>query len=92
VTLDEIGPTVYNYNPGFLGANGGFPGWIWGSFDGSTNAPIPFPNGQSLEELEEEVLLGGTGVSSGGGSGNPFGSPSFAATNAIATPPATLSY
>ncbi len=91
VTLDEIGPTIYNYNPGFLGGNGGFPGWIWGSFDGSTNAPIPFPNGQSLVELEQQVLLGGTGVSGGGS--DPFGTPPVpSATNAVATPPATLTY
>jgi hypothetical protein len=34
-------------------------GFIWGSFNGSTNAPIPFPNGTSLDEIEAEVLSAG---------------------------------
>jgi hypothetical protein len=32
----------------------------WGTFDGSTNPPIVYPNGFSLAEMEEEVLQGGT--------------------------------
>jgi hypothetical protein len=31
--------------------------FIWGSFDGTTNAPIIYPNGASLVNLEAEALI-----------------------------------
>ena len=34
-------------------------GFIWGSFNSSTNAPIPFPTGTSIEEIEAQVLSAG---------------------------------
>jgi hypothetical protein len=29
---------------------------VWGSFDGSANPPIVFPNSTSLQDLENQVL------------------------------------
>ena len=34
----------------------GFAGFLWGRFDGSTNAPVVFPSGVSIQELERRVL------------------------------------
>ncbi|MHB8522524.1 MAG: hypothetical protein ACYDH9_17445 [Limisphaerales bacterium] len=31
---------------------------IWGSFDGSTNAPVVYPHGITLEQLEQQALRG----------------------------------
>lgn len=60
IALNKIGPSLLNTFPGFtteasvrqLFGIGGVT-WVWGSFDGSTNPPIVFPQDQtSLEELE----------------------------------------
>lgn len=34
-----------------------FPQFLWGSFDGSTNDPIVFPNGTSILEVENWLLM-----------------------------------
>ena len=31
--------------------------FIWASFDGTTNAPVVFPNGTSIENLQNQVLI-----------------------------------
>ena len=65
VVLNNVGPIYYDVNPGFLDFQDPFeyPVFNWGSFDGSTNPPVVFPEGTSLAELEAEVLEGGTPVS-----------------------------
>jgi len=30
--------------------------WIWGSFDGTTNAPVVYPSGSSIVNLEAQIL------------------------------------
>ncbi|HEV7927469.1 MAG TPA: hypothetical protein VGR14_19110, partial [Verrucomicrobiae bacterium] len=64
ITLNNVGPVYYNIDPGFLSQQTSYetPVFNWGSFDGSTNPPIIYPNGSSLAELEQEVVSG-TGVS-----------------------------
>ncbi len=32
-------------------------GFLWGSFDGTTNAPVVYPNGTSLENLANEAVI-----------------------------------
>lgn len=60
VTFNNVGPLYYNLSPSFLSqANGLYPVFIWGSFDGSTNPPIVYPQGTSLNELEQEAASGG---------------------------------
>lgn len=64
ITFSKIGPWVLNQFPGFTAEpdldnsvlSSGFRGWVWGSFDGSTNPPIVFPKEITLEELELRVL------------------------------------
>jgi hypothetical protein len=64
IVLNNAGPQYFDYNPSFLDAldYAQYPVFNWGSFDGTTNPPIVFPNGFSLAELEEEVLEGGQEV------------------------------
>jgi hypothetical protein len=61
ITLNNIGPIEWDYNPYFMDSANyyEYPIFNWGSFDGSTNAPIVFPVGYSLEELEAQVVQGG---------------------------------
>jgi hypothetical protein len=62
---NKVGPFYLN---GFTGAFFGFPfittseanqlqGLVWGSFDGTTNAPVVYPNGTSITNLENSVLI-----------------------------------
>jgi hypothetical protein len=63
-TYNSVGPLIWNrlqtaagifalseFN--FVGRN-----WIWGSFDGSTNPPIVYPQRFSIEDIERQVLEG----------------------------------
>ncbi|HEY3863685.1 MAG TPA: hypothetical protein VGO59_17555 [Verrucomicrobiae bacterium] len=61
ITLNNVGPIYYNYDPFFLDSLNYFayPVFNWGTFDGSTNTPIVYPQGSSLAALEAEVLQGG---------------------------------
>jgi hypothetical protein len=34
-----------------------FPMLLWGSYDGTTNAPIVYPNGTSIEMIENAILI-----------------------------------
>jgi len=66
IVLNNVGPVYFNVNPGFMTSEDYYeePVFNWGSFDGSTNPPVLYPNGSSLAELEQEVIQGeGTNVS-----------------------------
>ncbi|MGA2177348.1 MAG: hypothetical protein ABSH38_20425 [Verrucomicrobiota bacterium] len=67
ITFNKVGAIYYNVNPGFLDPYNFemYPIFIWGSFDGSTNAPVVFPVGSSIEQLEQQVLQGGAAVPAG---------------------------
>jgi hypothetical protein len=62
VTLNNVGPIYYGENPGFMDSSNylEYPISNWGTFDGTTNPPIVYPDGFSLAELEAELLEGGT--------------------------------
>jgi hypothetical protein len=64
IVFDNVGPIYYNENPYFMDSLNyyQYPIFNWGSFDGSTNAPILYPNGSSLAELEAQVLQGGATI------------------------------
>jgi hypothetical protein len=59
ITYNKVGPDFLNVNPGYLsGPDAAFGRWfIWGSFDGTTNAPIVYPNGTSIANLSAEALI-----------------------------------
>jgi hypothetical protein len=53
-TFSKLG--VYSLHIGNTDEQDGQPGNIWGSFDGSTKAPILYPIGSKLSDLEAAVL------------------------------------
>jgi hypothetical protein len=58
ITFSKIGPWLYN-DPSFVDeSNPLITGFVWGSFDGTTNAPIVYPIGSSIQDLERQVLGG----------------------------------
>ncbi len=61
VTFNNSGQVYYNRGTQFLDQNSIIDlGFIWGSFNGSTNTPIPFPTGTSIDEIEAQVLSAGS--------------------------------
>jgi hypothetical protein len=54
VTFSKIGPYLINVREG--NQVSATQGIVWGSYDGSTNAPIVFPSGLSIQALESVVL------------------------------------
>jgi hypothetical protein len=60
VVLNKVGAIYFNSSPAFLDQNTPveYPIFIWGSFDGSTNAPVVFPTGSSINALEEQIMSG----------------------------------
>jgi hypothetical protein len=57
IAFSKIGPYLINRNPGFLDElNPIFLGLTWASFDGTTNPPVAFPIGTSIQDLEFQVL------------------------------------
>lgn len=57
-TFNKVGPFYYNFSgAASLDEATQLPELIWGSFDGSTNAPVIYPNGTSIQNLENLLLL-----------------------------------
>src|SRR5207249_2188221 len=44
IFFSELLPYFINQSPDFLDEMGGSKSFVWGSFDGTTNAPITFPS------------------------------------------------
>lgn len=55
-TYNTVGPTLWNIWPNSLDELSATQEPLWGTFDGSTNEPIVYPNIVSLEELEFLLL------------------------------------
>jgi hypothetical protein len=62
ITFNKVGPVLLNvYNTNFL--QGGLSqdasttNFCWGTFDGSTNAPVIYPSGTSIANLEAQILF-----------------------------------
>jgi hypothetical protein len=58
IIFNKAGNALLNSTPAFLSEVNSSPNWIWGSFDGSTNAPVVYPSGTSISDLEQQVLSG----------------------------------
>ena len=70
-TLNKVGPTYYNSygdvlngTPYFVETPGGDLAdlyyqayFVWGSYDGTTNAPVVYPNGTSIDMLQNGILI-----------------------------------
>ncbi|MGA2280506.1 MAG: Ig domain-containing protein [Verrucomicrobiota bacterium] len=59
IVYEKAGPIYQNRSLAFLNGPVGAYGrsFIWGSFDGSTNDPIVYPNGASIATLQSEALI-----------------------------------
>jgi hypothetical protein len=57
VTFDKVGPIFINSGPNLIDEATGLLAFIWGSFDGTTNEPIVYPQGRSIVDLENQVLM-----------------------------------
>lgn len=56
ITYNKVGALYGHSYPG-LGEDTQLQILIWGSFDGGTNAPVVYPNGTSIQDLENQVLM-----------------------------------
>lgn len=56
VSFNKVGPLYLNFSPLYLEGDQ-IPVLIWGSFDGSTNLPVVYPNGTSIVNLENQLFI-----------------------------------
>ncbi len=58
ISYNKVGTLFVNASPTSLtDANHSLGGFVWGSFDGTTNDPVVYPNGTSIANLMSEVLI-----------------------------------
>jgi len=55
--FNKVGPIRLNTTPFFVTEANSVLWFTWGSFDGTTNAPTLYPNGASLNDLENQVVI-----------------------------------
>jgi hypothetical protein len=59
-TYSKVGALFVNYRfdpERFLDQFTAFPDFIWGSFDGTTNLPVVYPNGSDIYNLMNQTLM-----------------------------------
>lgn len=56
-TFNKVGPIRENSNPFFSDEQLGTFIFNWGSFDGTTNYPVVYPNSEAIYALENMILL-----------------------------------
>lgn len=65
---------------------------IWASFDGTTNAPVVYPNGTSIDNLQYQILVDvAPATVPAGKAGTAYGPVTFTATSSLFVPPFTWS-
>jgi hypothetical protein len=58
ITYNKVGPVFFNAGPASLSlSSAAVDGFVWGSFDGTTNDPVVYGNGTSIADLEAQVLV-----------------------------------
>ncbi|HWY29964.1 MAG TPA: hypothetical protein VNX46_04380, partial [Candidatus Acidoferrum sp.] len=71
ISFNKAGPTYFNTlgdiligDPALTEAPGGYTAsglydfyLVWGSFDGSTNLPVAYPNTTSINQIENQILI-----------------------------------
>jgi hypothetical protein len=97
ITYTKVGPVFENTGTGSLnGPNQtDLIGFIWGSFDESTNDPVVYPNGTSIQDLVNEALVqispaAPSGLAAGT-NGVPYPTITFTATGGSFSSPFTWS-
>lgn len=58
ISYNKIGPFFRQTTPNFLYEES-FAGFVWGSFDGTTNDPIVYPEGTTIQDIEDLVFQAG---------------------------------
>lgn len=60
VIFSNVGPVFFNVytGPGSFLAEQPFSEFLWGAFDGSTNEPFVFPQGTTIQEIEDQIFGG----------------------------------
>jgi hypothetical protein len=96
VIFNNVGPSYANFSPNAFFISSAqasqFSLFAWASFDGTTNPPTVYPNGTSIANLENQILIGvSPGALPDGKVGAPYnaGSPTFTASGG--QPPYTWS-
>jgi hypothetical protein len=76
ISYSKVGPSFVNQNPYLLDESAVLSaGELWGHFDGTTNAPIIFPSGSSIQSLKAAAIYGNFGSD-----GSPWTVPNIAVT------------
>jgi Putative Ig domain len=61
IDYNKVGPVFLNLSTAFLSQSTALTGspynYTWASFDGSTNAPTVYPNGTSIDDLENLITV-----------------------------------
>jgi len=57
IEFNKVGPLYFNVGPSSMTEETASLNFIWGSYDASTNAPIIYPSGTSIMNLENQVLI-----------------------------------
>jgi hypothetical protein len=59
ISFSKLGPWIQNATPNFLDElDFNTRGFVWASYDGTTNEPVLYPIGTSIQDLEAAVLGG----------------------------------
>ncbi|MDE3066799.1 MAG: putative Ig domain-containing protein [Verrucomicrobiota bacterium] len=100
IAFDKVGDVFFNgplalygfATNQFLNELTQFSILAWGSFDGTTNTPVVYPNGASVQNLENQILvhIAPTSVPDGT-NGVPYPATTFTATGGAFVPPFTWS-
>jgi hypothetical protein len=53
ITFNKLGQFVQSETPSFLDEETAFIGWVWGSFDGTTNDPVVYPVGSTIQDIQQ---------------------------------------
>ena len=66
--------------------------FVWATFDGTTNAPVVYPNGTSIDNLENQILVNVTPATVPvGHNGTPYPTVTFTASSTFFVQPFTWS-
>ncbi len=58
IAFSKVGAFIYNSEESNLDEKFGTAGFVWGSFDGTTNAPVIYPDGVTIQDLERQIMDG----------------------------------
>jgi large repetitive protein len=93
IQFNKVGPVYYNEGTIALSLSSAqLIGFVWGSFDGTTNSPVVYPNGSSFTNLANQVLVQiSPAALPVGTKGSVYPTTTFVATGGAFTPPFTWS-